>query len=164
MSWCSFRWNMSRLYQEQMQYRKVCKNLVRGHVIFISSCWEFSHLSTTINDGMMKLVIVQCDQWTNIFPQDLWTNKKSCWHACLNTVRNGVVIVRRSWNKRKKVSVYIMTEFDVSMGASPCLCFSVCDFHLIWSSLPCRSTGMQDDLVFLLDESLTSIQLFALHM
>ena len=46
-----------------------------------------------------------------------------------------------------------MTEFDVSMGASPCLCFSVCDFHLIWSSLPCRSTGMQDDLVFLLDES-----------
>ena len=35
------------------------KNLVRGHVIFISSCWEFSHLSTTINDGMMKLVIVQ---------------------------------------------------------------------------------------------------------
>lgn len=59
MSWCSFRWNMSRLSQEQMQYRKVCKNLVRGHVIFISSCWEFSHLSTTINDGMMKLVIVQ---------------------------------------------------------------------------------------------------------
>lgn len=57
-----------------------------------------------------------------------------------------------------------MTEFDVSMGASPCLCFSVCDFHLIWSSLPCRSTGMQDDFVFLLDESLTSIQLFALYM
>ncbi|RMX40488.1 hypothetical protein pdam_00025529 [Pocillopora damicornis] len=27
-----------------------------------------------------------------------------------------------------------------------------------------RSTGMQDNLVFLLDESLTSIQLFALHM
>ena len=30
--------------------------------------------------------------------------------------------------------------------------------------LPCRSTGIRDDLVFLLDEGLCSIQLCALHM
>ena len=37
-------------------------------------------------------------------------------------------------------------------------------FILFGLPLLCRSTGMRDDLVFLLDEPLTSIQLCALHM